>query len=161
MDNIETSSIQIYDMVNTIIGDSLNEIDTYLDTVRKIFTDNQEVLTQDLDKIILQIPVYVYNLIVLAQQIEMKKGVAKEQAKYVENEALLQSTGTVAEKSAKAENATIKERMVQTAYTTASSIVSRKIEGAMAILDSAKKVQQRRMKELSLTGQAGNAACSF
>lgn len=157
LNKVENSSAQVNEMVDLILGDSLKEIDEYLAKVRTIFIENQEVLTQDLDKIILQIPVYIYNLIVLAQQIEMKKGLSKEHAKYAQNEAMLHATGTVADKTAQAENITAQDRIAMLAYTTASSIVTRKVDGAMAILDSAKKVQQRRMKELALTSAAGSA----
>jgi len=161
INKVESSSVQINEMVDTILGDSLSELDNYMDKVRAVFIDNQELLDQDLDRIILQIPVYVYNLIVLAQQIEMKKGVAKEHAKYAQNEAMLNATGTVADKTAKAENDTVQDRLVQTAYNTASSIVTRKIEGACAILDAAKKIQARKMLEKKLTAQAGSAVGNF
>lgn len=157
LNKVENSSVQVSEMVELILGDSLKEVDTYIDKVRNIFIENKEILDQDLDKIVLQIPVYVYNLIVLAQQIEMKKGLSKEHAKYAQNEALLNATGTVADKTAKAENATVQDRITQIAYTTAASIVGKKVDGAMAILDSAKKVQQRRLAELKLTAQAGNS----
>ena len=157
LEKVENSAVQVNEMVDTILGESLVEIDTYLDKAREIFNKGDEILSQDLDRMILQIPVYIYNLIVLAQQIEMKKGIAKEHAKYAENEALLNATGTVAEKQAKAELATVSDRITQTAYLTASSIVTRKIDGAMAILDSCKKVVQRRTAELKLTAQAGSA----
>lgn len=154
---VESSSVQVNEMVDEILSDSLTEIDNYMDVVRQCFLANQEILDQDLDKIVLQIPVYIYNLIVLAQQIEMKKGLAAEHAKYAKNDALLNATGTVNEKVAKAENQTVEDRITEIAYKTASSIVTRKIDGAIAILESARKVQQRRMKEKQLTATAGNA----
>lgn len=161
LNKVESSSIQVDEMVNSILGDSLKEIDDYMNKVKIIFIDNQEILDQDLDRIILQIPVYIYNLVVLAQQIEMKKGLSKEHAKYAQNEALLNATGTVADKTAKAEIATAEDRITMLAYTTAANIVGNKIDRAMAILDSAKKVQQRKLAEMKLTGLSVNAVGQF
>lgn len=158
---VENSSIEVNDMVNTILGTSLNEIDNYMETVRACFLNNPDILDRDLDKIILQIPVYIYNLVVLAKEIEMKKGLSKEHAKFAQNEALLNATGTVADKTARAENQTVADRITIQAYTMASSIVTGKIDGAMAILDSAKKVQQRRIMEMKLSGAAGSAVGAF
>lgn len=158
---VENSSIEVNDMVNTILGTSLNEIDNYMETVRACFLNNPDILDRDLDKIILQIPVYIYNLVVLAKEIEMKKGLSKEHAKFAQNEALLNATGTVADKTARAENQTVGDRITIQAYTMAASIVSGKIDGAMAILDSAKKVQQRRIMEMKLSGAAGSAVGAF
>ena len=164
MDNlqkVEDSSTQVNEMVNLILGDSLNELDGYMERIRGIFINNQEILDQDLNRIILEIPTYVYNLIVLMQQIEMKKGLSKEHAKYAQNEALLNAQGTVADKTAKAENATVQDRITMAAYNMASSIVTKKVEGALAILDSAKKVQTARSKEKALTAAATNSVGSF
>ena len=60
----------------------------------------------------------------------MKKGISAENAKYFENDSLLGATGTVAEKQAKASNASIKDRVVQLAYKNASSIIQNKINTA-------------------------------
>lgn len=157
LNKVENTSVHIQQMVDEIVGDSLTEIDNYMTTVRKIFIENAEILDGDLDKIILNIPTYVYYLIEVAQRIEMRKGVSKEHASYAKNEAMLNATGTVADKTAKAENQTAEDRLVQIAYNTASALVKSKIDGAMAILDSAKKVQARKLAEMKLTGQAGSA----
>lgn len=161
LQKVEQNGQQVDQMVAAIIGDTTKELDAYLDIVRQCFLTNVEVLDDDLDRIVLRIPVYLYPLIVLAQQIEIRKGLAKEQATFDENEALLTATGTVQEKKAKAENATAQGRLTQLAYTTASAVVQRKIDGAMAILDSTKKVQQRRLKEKALTNAAGNSVGAF
>lgn len=161
LQQVENSSVSVDDMVKTILGDTLNDLDSYIDKVRICFMDGQELLDDSLDKIVLQIPTYMYNVILFAQQLEMRKGVATEHQKYAKNEALLNATGTVSDKQAKAENETAKERITELAYKTAASIVQKKLDGAMAILDSAKKVQQRRAKERALTSMAGNAVASF
>lgn len=161
LNKVESNSIQINDMVKTIISDSTVEIDNYIDKVRDCFLSEKELLDGDLDKIILQIPVYIYYLTNILQQLDVKKGIASEQAKYYENEALLNATGTVAEKQAKSENATIKDRMIQLSYKSAVSVVQGKINGAMEILSSAKKVQQRRLLEMQLTKAAGSSVGAF
>ena len=91
----------------------------------------------------------------------MRKGLAKEQASYSKNEVLLTATGTVQQKEAYSEVQTTGDRLLQLAYTTASQIITNKINGAMSILDSTKKVQQKRLKEKALTNMAGNAVGAF
>jgi hypothetical protein len=161
LQSVETSGQKVDEMVNAIIGNTTLELDNYLTQVRTCFLAQQEVSDDSLNRIMLQIPVYLYPLIVLAQQIEMRKGVAKEQATYTENDALLTATGTVQEKKAKAENQTAEDRLVQLAYTTAASIITRKIDGATTVLDSVKKVIANRTKEKVLTNMAGNAVGAF
>lgn len=159
--SVENGSIQVSEMVQEIIGDNCKEIDDYINKVRDSFLNDSQLLDGDLDKIILKIPVYIYHLTQILQEIDIRKGISAENAKYNENEVLLQSTGTVAEKQAKAVNATINSRVVQLAYKTASSLVQAKMNGAMEILSSAKRVQQRRLEEIKLTKLAGNSVGAF
>lgn len=157
---VESSSVQVKEMVDHIIGDTTNDIDNYIDGIKSVFLNNN-VSDADLDKIILQIPVYIYYLTTIIQDLEVKKGISNETAKFKENESLLMVTGTVAEKQAKASNSAIKERAVQLAYKVASSMVQSKVNSAMEILSSAKKVQQRRLEEMKLTKMAGNSVGAF
>lgn len=161
IDKINSNGVQLDEVVNGLLGDRLNALDQYIANVRQCFLSGQEILDQDLEKIVLQIPVYIYDVIVFAQQMEMRKGVAAEQATLAENEQLLQATGTVQEKKAKAENATIQDRFIEMAYKTASSIVSRKVDGAIDILNSARKIQASRQKEKYLTEAAGGGVGAF
>ena len=157
LNKVENTSKNIQEMVDEILGDSLKELDDYIALVRKIFIESPEIIDGDLDKILLSIPTYTYYVLEIAQRLEMRKGISKEHASFAKNEAMLNATGTVADKTAKAENQTAEDRLVQIAYNTASALVKSKLDGAMAILDSAKKVQARKLAEMRLTGQAGSA----
>ena len=158
---VENGSLQVKEMVDNIIGSACSEIDSYVINVRNSFLNADKISDEDLDKIILKIPVYIYYLTQILQEIDIRKGISAENAKYNENEALLQSTGTVAEKQAKATNSTVNDRVVQLAYKSASATIQAKMNGAMEILSSAKKVQQRRLEELKLTKMAGNSVGAF
>lgn len=158
---IEEGSTQVQQMVSDIIGDLTLELDNYIASVRTLFLSDKDLLDGDLDKILLKIPTYLYTLNEIIQRIEVQKGLSTESAKYYENEALLQATGTVAEKQAKALNNTIQNRIVQMAYKSASSLLQAKMNGAMEILSSAKRVQQRKLEEMKLTKMAGNAVGAF
>ena len=158
---VEETSKQVDEMVAAIIGDRLDSINTYIADVRNLYLTGKEILDDDLAKISLRIPTLLYDIIEYAQKIEMRKGVASEQAKYALNEAQLHATGTVGDKKAIAENMTAKERVKELAYKTAAAIVQKTIDGASAILDSTKKIQQTRLKEKQLSLMAGSSACTF
>lgn len=154
---VDENSIQVQDMVNSIIGDKTTEIDTYMATVRTLFLNDAEIPNEDLDRIILRLPVFIYYLNSLLQEIDIRKGVSAEQARYVENEFLLTATGTVAEKQAIAENKSLTSRIVQIAYKSAVAIIQGKISGAAEILSSAKRVQRRRMDEANFSRMVGGS----
>lgn len=161
LQKVETSSAQVEEMVQALLGTRLNALDQYMEQVRICFNNGDELLDDALNKISLQLPTYLYDLIMFAQQLEMKKGVANETSKYAKNEALLNATGTVADKTAIAENSTIQDRINELAYKTASAIVQKKLDGVITMLDSVKKVRQAREKERSLTNLAGSSVASF
>ena len=161
LERVEASSAQVEEMVQALLGTRLNALDQYMEQVRICFNNGDELLDDALNKISLQLPTYLYDLVLFAQQLEMKKGVANETSKYAKNEALLNATGTVADKTAKAENSTIQDRINELAYKTASAIVQKKLDGVMTMLDSVKKVRQAREKERTLTNLAGNSVASF
>lgn len=157
VNQVENSSLEVHNMVMQIVNDAASDLDNYINSVKDTLLSDKPLPDGDLDRIILKIPTYIYYLTQYVQNIDIKKGVSAESAKYRENEALMCATGTVAEKQAKASNQTINNRVVQLAYKTASSILQSKINGAMEILASAKKVQQRRIEEMKLTRQAGDS----
>lgn len=158
---VETGSEQVNEMVRTIVGNSTQQIDEFIDKVKSLFLSSNGLNDGELDRIMLEIPVHIYYLCSVLQDIDVKKGVALENAKFYENEQLLVATGTVAEKQAKATNSTIKNRVVALAFKSATSLIQAKINGAMEILSSAKKVQQRRLEEMKLTKLAGNSVATF
>ena len=160
-EKIDSQSIQVREMVNSIVGDSTSQIDMFIERTKHLFLDSSQIQDGDLDKVILSIPVQIYYLTQVLQDLDIKKGMATENSKFVQNNCLINSVGTVAEKQAKSENESLKDRVVQLAYKSASSLIQSKINIAMEILASAKKVQQRRLEEMKLTKLASNSVGAF
>lgn len=158
---IETNSQQIDDIVRSIIGDKTAELDNYMTMIRNCFLNTNQVSDDDLHLISLRLGVYMYGLIDALEQLNIRKGVSKEQATYSENDVLLTATGTVQEKKAKAENQTAEDRMAQLAYASASNILMKKIDGANTILGTVKSVLASRKQEKVLTNMAGNSVGAF
>ena len=173
---INSNGSELDEIVANLIGDRLDSLDQCIEQVKACFMSGQQILDGDLQKIMLLIPVYIYDVIEFSKQyikndklekiefskqMEMRKGLASEQATIAENEHLLNATGTVQEKKAKAENATTRDRFIEMAYKTATSIIMGKVEGAINILNSARKINSDRQKERYLTEISGNGVGSF
>lgn len=154
---IEENSVDIQQMIASVLNGRTRELDDYIDSIKTRLAQPNSISTQELDRIIVDIPVFLYYVIEGLEELNVKKGVSGEKAKFYENELIINSTGTVSEKQAKACNATVKNRLVQLVYKTAASILQNKINTALELLNSAKKVQQRRLEEMKLTKIAGNS----
>ena len=161
LQKIETSSQQVDEIVKSIIGDKTVELDNYMNMVRNCFLNTNQVSDDDLHLISLRLGVYMYGLIEALEQLNVRKGISKEQASFSENDVLLTATGTVQEKKAKAENQTAEDRLLQLAYASAANILMKKIDGANTILGTVKSVLASRKQEKVLTNMAGNAVGSF
>lgn len=158
---VENNISQIEQMVDTLIGDSVVELDNYLAKVKQLFLSNNDICDRDLDRIIDTIPILNYDLIKVLTRLDIGKGVSGEDSKYTQNDYLLQATGTVAEKQAKAENSSVNNRIVSLAYKSATAKIQARMNGALEILSSAKRVQNRRLEEMKLTKIAGNSVGAF
>ena len=161
LESVEQNSYQVNEKVNGIIGDSTKEMDEYIGRIRNMLLTSSDINDEQLNRLMLEIPIYIYYLTRILQDIDVRKGVSLENAKYEENQCLLESTGTVVEKQAKANNSTIRNRVVSLAFKSATGLIQGKINAAMEILSSAKKIHQRRLEDLKLAKLSGNSVASF
>lgn len=161
LQKVEASTQKVEEMVKEILKDELQGLDAYVSQVSVFIQSNPQIPDEDLNLILLNLPTYLYRLTEVAQRIEMQKGLSGEHAKYTKNDALLNATGTVADKTATAENAGASDRIVQLAYKMAADTVQSKIDIVMTMISAVKCVIQTRNKEKALTSVAGSSVGAF
>lgn len=147
---------KVGEVVTQILGGCLDTLDTYIGQVKQRFDTGKELTDKELDEIIRQIPIHLYYLNTVLQKCDLRKGLADENKSFKKNEAILTATGTVQEKTAKAEMACSEAHIVFLAYRNACGIISSKMESASELLNSLKKIQNRRIEEMRLTLMAKN-----
>lgn len=151
MSEVNTHSDSLRVIVAGIIGDRMAQLDNCMSVISESLSQEKDLTDYELDKILLRLPLYVYNISEFVQELEIRCGVASATQNEDEANATLNSTGTVVEKKAKSDLAGIESGLVVSAYKSALTLVKSKISAAFELLASAKKVQTRRMEELRNT----------
>ena len=154
---VESAGSEAYALVQYILGDSMQEIDSYINDIKTKFLNKNEISDLDLERIVADIPIYIYYLIDIQQRLELNKGVASEISGFTQNQALIDSMVTVGERQARAQNASIKDRIVHLAYKIADNTLDKKLNVILEILSSAKKLLQKRIDESKTSRYIGNS----
>ena len=108
----------------------------------------------ELNKILLKVSIYSYFLVSRQELLGIKQDVADliRQERY-NNEYLLLTSGTVANKQAKAEMAAQEEIVASIIYSRAFKILKGKNESVQRLCDSLKKVLSAKMQEAQLANR--------
>ena len=152
---IRAQSEKLQGLVTSVLGDSLDYLDRCVARVSEILNRETEMTNEELDKILMTLPICVFNLSTFLQQLEIKKGTALAQQDLDEAEATLSAKGTAVEKKATGDKAGVKSGLIAVAYKSAQATVQTKVDATLELLASAKKVHARRLAEYQMSITAG------
>jgi len=150
-DRINNNSKLINDLTNKLVADYCKQLDNYVKFVQTLLQDDKHPPTsEELDDIVMSLPVLLYFCGEAQENLGIKTDVAKavKQEKY--NEIYNEVKGTIADKTAKSELAAQSETITHIIYDRAYKIVKEKMNAAYELLSSCKKVISRRMTEYEL-----------
>ena len=148
---IDENSDIINGIVDRLVSDYCSQLDDYMSFVRSIVSDTKNPPTDaELDDFTLNIPVLIYFTGEAQEALGIKEDVSKAVKMELYNELYGKASGTVADKTAKAELLTQAEFIAHTAYSRAYKKVRLRMEAANETLQSVKKVISRRMSEYEI-----------
>lgn len=154
--DIEINGSYIDDIVDKITEPFMRDLDGCMKNIQKRLTNKQNPPTnEELDDMCLDLSTMIYFAGEGAERIGVRDGVAKTTYKEAYNTyRLTNKKGTVTDKTNVAELKSLKESIVSMAYTSAYKSAKAKVDNAMEVLASIKKVIQRRSDEAKLTRMA-------
>lgn len=148
-------------IIGTTIVDRVNELTTELDELveimhKKVNKEGYEISDKELEKLLIRIPILVYEL----NNVLMKVGIKEDLSKIIRqtnyNEAFMVQEGTIADKKSGAELAIKEELLLETTWKRSVKIISQKMDIAQELLSAVKKIYSRRMEEISIIKRAPN-----
>jgi hypothetical protein len=149
---VDENAAIINGIVDRLVSDYCAKLDEYMEFVRSIVSDTKNPPSDiELDDFTLNIPVLLYFTGEAQESLGIKEDIAKAIKMEIYNELYGLASGTVADKSAKAELMTQAEFITHTAYSRAYKKVKLRMEAANETLQSIKKVLSRRMTEYELS----------
>lgn len=133
------------------VNELTRELDTLMDMMHtKILNENYEITNQEIEKLIIRLPIVIYDL----NNMLMKAGIKEDLAKIIKqtnfNQAYVMQEGTIADKKAGAELAIKEEMLLETTWKRSVKIINQKMDIATELLQSVKKILSKRMTELEL-----------
>ncbi len=143
-------------LVKQVVVNCTKELDEYIGQIDSIMCGDDDILDEDLNNWVMNIPLLLYGTITLSEKIITSEYLAKLVEKEKLNEHKAKADGTVAAKQAQAEEATRDEALIKALYVLASKRVSDRIDTAKELLNSVKKVISRRMTELEISNNKFN-----
>ena len=155
----------LLDSAESIIGDNIvnqvnnltNELDTLMDIMhKKVNKDEYEISDKELEKLIIRLPILIYEL----NNTLMKAGIREDLAKIIKqtnyNSSYIMQEGTIADKKAGAELDIKEEILLETTWKRSVKIINQKMEIAGELLSAVKKLLTKRMEELSIIKRTPN-----
>lgn len=155
-EEVSATTIQVNEMVDEIVKHYCEGTDELMAKIKDIlFAENDNELSNaELDSIVLKIPVLVYFASAGQEYVGLQEDVAKFARQLEFSKHFNQAAGTVADKTNYAETKANEEEVVRVVYSRAYKIIRGKMEMALELLQSAKKVISRRMGETQIPTEA-------
>lgn len=151
INKVEDNSKKIDKVVTELIEEDCKLIDELIFKFRNCLLNKEEPVTEwELDDVCMKIPAHLYFLGEAQEKFGIKEDVAKSVKMELYNQVHQRTKGTIADKQAASEAATLEEEIVYRAYQRAYKRLKQKIEAAYELVSSVKKVISRRMGEQDL-----------
>ena len=141
----------------TQVNNLTTELDTLMDMMhKKINKDGYEISDKELEKLIIRLPILIYEL----NNTLMKAGIREDLAKIIKqtnyNSSYVMQEGTIADKKASAELDIKEEILLETTWKRSVKIINQKMEIAGELLSSCKKILSKRMEEINIIKRSPN-----
>ena len=155
----------LLDRAESIIGNNIilevsnltSELDELIKIMhKKVNSDDYEISDKELEKLIIRLPILIYELNNLLMRVGIREDLSKIIKQTNFNVAFMMQSGTIADKKSGAELVVKEETLLETTWKRSEKIRSQKMDIANELLSSCKKILSKRMAEYSLF--KGNSA---
>lgn len=151
-EQVEINAEEVIKIVDEIVNSYVKELDEYVEKIRAVLsTPNENITSEDLDKILLVISANLYSISDKQEKIGIKQDIAEILADEKYDSYFSVAQGTVADKNAVARNKSKEDILIKSIYTRVYKLLKMKYEAGQKLSDSVKKVLSRRMQELELS----------
>lgn len=154
---IEERSQPIQEVVEGIVNKYCKDLDRIMLTIKKWLADESDALTdQELEDLMIRIPLFLYDVCSNQELVGLQSSIADQVHKEAYSEAFRIARGTIADKNSVADLNTRSEQLEKIIYERAYKGIKLKIEMAVEMLASIKKVQSARMQQYDMGKFASN-----
>lgn len=151
-DKVEADSNVIESIVIDIVEKQTKEIDDYINKIRYVLEKEADDLTlEDLNRIMIRLCTYAYFLTSKQELIGIRQDISEAIRAEKYNDAYINmSVGTVAKKTATANEAVKEEALIALIYSRSYKILKGKYEVTNRMIDAIKKIISARIQTMQL-----------
>lgn len=140
-------------IVDSLVSKYNRDLHELIETLKENLKSPERIEDQELEEMVLKIPVYMYFGSTGLETLGIEGDSAKAIKMEVFNEAYMQAEGTINDKTSAAQNQTFSEHLVEVAFSRAYKKLKVQIEMAEHVYSGVKKVLQKRMDEYVINGR--------
>lgn len=152
---VEYDSRTLNKIVDTIVSKYSKELDGVIAKMQELLIDSDNLTDEQLLHYTALIPTNIYFCGAGLEQLGVEKDTAEAAKKEVYAEAYMKAIGTVKDKSSEAFNIALQETFIEVAYDRAYKKLKMKIDNAILVANSVKKVLDYRINCIKFKGNKG------
>lgn len=147
---VEQNSERIDKIVDGLVAKYNKDLDRFINDTKELLDNADRLSDNEIENLTLRVPIYMYfgvnGVESLGIQLDNAKAVKMESY----NAKFMESSGTIADKTAESENGTLPEYLMVVCYDRAYKKLKAKMDVATQICQSTRKVLQKRISELDI-----------
>lgn len=147
----EQSVIDMESVIKRIVEERVGDINRITENIQSwLKDDTKELSDQEIEDILLQLPIVLYNVIEDQELVGMQSDMANQLYKEAQSEAFRLARGTIADKNAISDLQTRAQQLEKIIYDRSYKIVKQRIDIAIEALNAVKRVQSSRQQKADL-----------
>ena len=154
MNKVDNTSDMIKDISDNLVENCCEELDTIMNELHNLLGSSKELSTDTIQNYILYLANTLYFVGSAQEDLGIKEDTCKAIRQEVYSRAREEATGTVADKTAKAELISQQETIVLNIYSRAYKKVKLRMDAGYEMLNSLKKVMNKRITEMELSNSS-------
>jgi len=152
VERVDLLSREVTEMVDKIVREACADLDDYMQGIDEILTNQKNPVTDaQLDDFALNLSSLLYFVSEAQENLGIKEDVSRAVQKEIYNRVREKAQGTVADKDMAAELQSQNEALTTVIYNRAYKKVKLKVEAALEMVNSVKKVISRRIAEYEMS----------
>ena len=147
----EDATNQMEQIIKKIVDIRTKEISIIIHKIQSFLKDDTQELTDlEIDDILLQLPIVLYDAMEGQEIVGMQSDMATQLYKQAQSEAYNLARGTISDKNAVADIKTRQQQLEKILFDRSYKIIKQKFEMAIETLNAVKKVQASRQQRYDL-----------
>lgn len=147
---VEEYSEQMNRITDNIVSKYSRDLDTCIDDVRQLLNRKDKLSDEEVEDLTLEVPIYMYYAVSGLENIGIQMDSAKTIKMGVYNGHYMEAAGTISDKTAQAENATLPEYLMQVCFERAYKQLKLKVDVATQLCQATRKVLQKRISDMDI-----------